>query len=1440
MNNFLLWIGGLLVVLLCALFAVPHFIDWNGYRGTFEEEASRILGREVRVAGRVELRILPTPFVRFEKVRLSDVEGVTGEPFFRADNFTLWLAPGALLRGALEANRLELQRPILKLRLNAAGGGNWQTFSLNKGAMPFALNDAALHAVSLTDGAISVDAADGTELVRVDSIGGEVTASALTGPFRFRGQANWNGEARALRIATAAPEADGATRFKLNVSVPTSGNTYVLDGRIADWQTKPKLDGALTGSLQIVEGLRSGARRTSSGKPAMVPVDLKAQITGDADGFKLTELALGLDQDSAKPQQLTGTIIARWQGDGGVAANLTSRWLDIDRLLSPAAAGPQPRQDTLAPLTVLQQISTGLAGLMPATLPAKVAITADAVTLAGDTVNNVRISLERSGDQLQLREFRAGFPGSTRVEASGIFPTTADPAAFDGDVVVRGANLGRFLNWAGIASSQSEARNDSAFSLRSRLFTTAQSVAFRDINADFAGTVIGGSFQDDWSKRRRIDVRLEGSTIDLSNLMPGSLDFRAWRGMLQKSKAEVIVAKPLSPPQSPPPSSTGSSAGAGAGAATTAATSSAAGSPTAPPAAALPTLLKRWLDPAEGDLSVQVRAGRLIDGSQDLRDVVLTAALKDGRLALTNLHFQSAAGQTSTGQPGSGLDVDAEGEVGDLNGQPTGIMRGGVVAQDGAAVTQLMTLLGLTGADIGGTDQSGLLAPSRIAWTARFGNTGSAAGATASPTVPGRLSATIPSAPGTTVNAPSTAMDLTLDGAVLGRRLMVVLRLDGGLDDWRRSPLDATVTLDGPDFPRLVRLLKLDEFALGPIAAVDGRPADTKSADGKSGDVKSAGKLDQYGFGRLSAKIVGRSASDILVDVRFNDDGVDWSFAGRASAPPGGQLTADGEVRITAADLERAVAQAGLGRNASLANVVVDGSIDLFVKDGALRLASRGLTLNGNALLGDATLSLGNRRRLDARLSISEASIPRLLELLLDPRGQKKSTTIDDIIWSKVPFDLGRIANLDGNFRLEAKQMLLTKGLGLENAVLDAKLEKGRIDVTALDGKAAGGRLTSKWTLAPAATGAMAVGSLTLTGADLRVGEPPKAGVSAGQDPGLGLATKPAGPGAAPNAAPNGAGTADLTLTLSGQGLSPATVVAGLSGNGSIHLTDGRIGSYTPANVKGVIEAAMAGKIDLTADALERAMQKAGAASRLHLGTRKLEIALVDGAVRLAPMIVSTTEGQATNRTTIDLSNLKFDIEWRLDVNPPGAPAETGPPGAPSPANTTDPAANMPQHWPRVSVVHLGHLGETDLSVQRISVQALARELTVRKMERDVAELERLRRLDEERVRAETERLKAIDAAKDAQKAAEVPFDAGISAVPGAAPGSAAGQAAGSAAVPGSVPVGAPGGVALPATASGVIAADDAKRGAEQRRPQPAVSKTEQKPEPFKGPLPRD
>ena len=179
MNSVLLWIGGLLVAVLGLLFAVPYVVDWNAYRGVFEEEASRVLGRDVRVGGRVNLRLLPAPYVRFEKVRISDTKATLGEPFFRAESFTLWLSTGPLLRGVIEANSIELDTPVLRLAVEPDGRGNWQALGFAPGALPFAPSNVVLSQVLIRNGSASVRTDPSAQPIAPVSTGAEPRATTV-------------------------------------------------------------------------------------------------------------------------------------------------------------------------------------------------------------------------------------------------------------------------------------------------------------------------------------------------------------------------------------------------------------------------------------------------------------------------------------------------------------------------------------------------------------------------------------------------------------------------------------------------------------------------------------------------------------------------------------------------------------------------------------------------------------------------------------------------------------------------------------------------------------------------------------------------------------------------------------------------------------------------------------------------------------------------------------------------------------------------------------------------------------------------------------------------------------------------------------------------------------------------------------------------------------
>src|SRR4051794_25193327 len=251
MNNGLLFFGGVLVVVLAALFAVPNFIDWNGYRGVFEEEASKVLGRDVRVGGTVNLRLLPVPYMRFEKVRIANLSGRTGEPFVRAESFTMWLSSPALLRGVLEASEIELNKPVLTLVVDAQGGGNWTNITLKPGDLPFVPRDVALRSVKIIDGAVSIFNAASERISQIERIYGELSADGLRGPFRFKGSAAWSGTLHDVNFASDVPGSDGAFSLKASARADRSPNVYMLNGRVFDLTKKPVFKGDWTAKLAV-------------------------------------------------------------------------------------------------------------------------------------------------------------------------------------------------------------------------------------------------------------------------------------------------------------------------------------------------------------------------------------------------------------------------------------------------------------------------------------------------------------------------------------------------------------------------------------------------------------------------------------------------------------------------------------------------------------------------------------------------------------------------------------------------------------------------------------------------------------------------------------------------------------------------------------------------------------------------------------------------------------------------------------------------------------------------------------------------------------------------------------------------------------------------------------------------------------------------------------
>jgi uncharacterized protein involved in outer membrane biogenesis len=668
MSNFIIALAVFLITVVSAVFAIPYFVDWNGYRSVFEEEATSLLGREVRVGGAVNLHLLPTPYFRFEKVRIADASVNLQEPFFRADSLTVKLAIPPMIRGVLEANEIELLRPVLRLAVDSADGWNWQSFGEALGRSVYLPAKVTLSSVKIVDGVLALHGPDGAERTRFDGFNGELSTPALEGPYRLRGTFGTGGLGRELRIATAPMEGDGSLRFKAALRVDNGVSSFTLDGRLADLMGKPSIEGDLSARVSI-----AGLWQTQSAPTLRLPkkpvwsdseagadkgeaaFDLRAALRADPAGATLSDLSLSFEQDG-RPQLITGELRAAWRSALAVELRLASRWLDLDRI-----AGAD---ESTGPLDSIVPLAVGVRDLLPGAGHSHATLSIDQANVGHEAVSGLHLALARSADKLAIEELRFGLPGGSRGELQGTVTGPPEAPVFEGSVGLRGTSLVRFLAWASAGSLTFDPKGDGTFAVRAQLSLAPKRWSARNIIGDLSGTAIFADAQYRWDGRPELRLKIEGPQLDARAFIAA--------GASLGDIFDTVLHGPLM--------SQGAGQAAGHGA-------------------------------TKIDAFIRVSAGQLFTAQRTYRDVGVEIALEDGRLRIPMLRL---AGD-------EGFSLEVEGEVDNAAARPKGALRGVIVADRGAAVAPLAELLGIPAAFQADVKRATAVTPLRIAGSMAFG-----------------------------------------------------------------------------------------------------------------------------------------------------------------------------------------------------------------------------------------------------------------------------------------------------------------------------------------------------------------------------------------------------------------------------------------------------------------------------------------------------------------------------------------------------------------------------------------------------------------------------------------------------------------------------------------------------------------------------------------------
>ena len=532
MNSFLLALTALLILVLSALFAAPLFIDWNDYRPAFETQATKLLGREVKVGGKVHLVLLPAPELRFDHVKVADESGSLDKPLLEARTFEAWLNFGALLSGTFEARKISLVDPVLRLDVRDDGTGNWRGVGRKGVALPFAPKEVMLDSISVTGGKIEITK-NGAPRIVLESIAGEASAASLSGPYKVTATYSFEGRTQELRFSTSEPDAAGLFRVKSALRDPERNTTYLLDGDVTGLSATPSYDGTIVVRVaNEAGGSEPGTEPETGEEPhaAALPADnasyfeLKGPLKATPDRAELPDFDLTVHA-KGRPQIMKGRLTLDFADTFRADGSLEARWVDLDALFgSPAGEAGEPHSPAEALYMVADEVLSDAARFGNA----KLAVSVEQAGLGGDLVGDLDVALTSAGGDVTVERLKATLPGKNRIDVTGHLTHGAFGPVFAGPVGLDGSDLRALSRWGSGDREVSSQATMGNFSLKANAKVGDGELTLSGVQGEVSGTKFRGALSLKGGERNMIEISLDSDKLDLRELLGDGPIWQSW------------------------------------------------------------------------------------------------------------------------------------------------------------------------------------------------------------------------------------------------------------------------------------------------------------------------------------------------------------------------------------------------------------------------------------------------------------------------------------------------------------------------------------------------------------------------------------------------------------------------------------------------------------------------------------------------------------------------------------------------------------------------------------------------------------------------------------------------------------------------------------------------------------------------------------------------
>ncbi len=428
MRQFLTFIAVVLILALTSALVAPLFIDWSRHRGQIEAELSAVVGAPVVVAGPIDIRFLPTPYLLLKDVTIAAAPG--GPAALVCKSLQLEVALASLPSGGVRFTLARVDHPVLTLVHRPDGAVDLPRWPLQVAGGRIALDRLVVEA-----GRVNLIGGDQKPLsVALDL---DASAASLTGPFRGSGRIETPGLGAAAITFASGAATDGALPLKLEMR-RDGGPNLIFDGAVT---TNPGAEGGVALAYAGAATANGAIETGDSGSPT--PWRATATLSGDLDAASAQNLVLRFGPDE---RALEARGSARLYGGKSprLWVDFDSKQLDFDALLRNKDEDSAPPARAFA---ILARLVAPLQHGEGAPLAIDAAFTAQTAIVGAQTIADVDLRATASAGSPLSGTLALNLPGDASVRISGGLEFGAAPG-FKGALKARVGDIAQLRAWA--------------------------------------------------------------------------------------------------------------------------------------------------------------------------------------------------------------------------------------------------------------------------------------------------------------------------------------------------------------------------------------------------------------------------------------------------------------------------------------------------------------------------------------------------------------------------------------------------------------------------------------------------------------------------------------------------------------------------------------------------------------------------------------------------------------------------------------------------------------------------------------------------------------------------------------------------------------------------------------------------------------------------------